>query len=162
MTNYGEKQKKWSFLAVFLIFKKLGNFRKLKKTFLIDLEWSTLAKGKVAISKTVATVASRYTHTNIIIIPTEYKNHIHKSTKSLSVCKCISGDWFCQHTQSCGHTCYYVIKSEESIHSYYILSHKRHKDKRYKGKYYEKEINNFFNISGHSCELCQFFKSMET
>ena len=65
------------FFEIFFLFWQ--NFQKLKKTFLIDLEWSTLAKGKVAISKTVATAASRYTQTNkqtnIIIIPTEYKNH---------------------------------------------------------------------------------------
>ena len=71
---------KLSFLAVF----EKKNFRifffqKLKNPFLIDLEWSILAKGKVAISKTVAPAASRYknTHIIIIIIPTEYKNH-HK------------------------------------------------------------------------------------
>ena len=34
----------------------------MKKTFLIDLEWSIVAKGKVAISKTVPTAASRYKH----------------------------------------------------------------------------------------------------
>ena len=46
--------------------KIFGNFffQKLKKPFSIDLEWSTLAKGKVAISKTVATAASRYKYNN--------------------------------------------------------------------------------------------------
>ena len=69
------------FFEIFFLFWQ--NFQKLKKTFLIDLEWSTLAKGKVAISKTVATAASRYTQTNIIIIiPTEYKNH-HKICESV-------------------------------------------------------------------------------
>merc|ERR1712055_51424 len=48
------------FEKIFLFGQK---FQKLKKPFSIDLEWSTLAKGKVAISKTVATAASRYTHT---------------------------------------------------------------------------------------------------
>ena len=63
--------------------KNFGNFffQKLKKPFSIDLEWSTLAKGKVAISKTVATAASRYKHI-YIIIPTEYKNH-HKICESV-------------------------------------------------------------------------------
>ena len=48
-----------------LLFKfRFGqNFQKLKKkTFLIDLEWSILAKGKVAISKTVPTARGRYIH----------------------------------------------------------------------------------------------------
>jgi hypothetical protein len=78
----------WLFFEIFFLFGQ--KFQKLKKTFSIDLEWSTLAKGKVAISKTVATAAARYIiHT---YIPTEYKNHIHKNIKSLSVCKCIGGD----------------------------------------------------------------------
>ena len=69
------------FFEIFFLFWQ--NFQKLKKPFLIDLEWSTLAKGKVAISKTVATAASRYTQTYIIsIIPTEYKNH-HKICESV-------------------------------------------------------------------------------
>ena len=50
------------FFEIFFLFWQ--NFQKLKKPFSIDLEWSTLAKGKVAISKTVATAASRYTQTN--------------------------------------------------------------------------------------------------
>jgi hypothetical protein len=50
------------FFEFFFLFGQ--KFQKLKKTFLIDVEWSTLAKGQVAISKTVATAASRYTHTN--------------------------------------------------------------------------------------------------
>ena len=51
-----------SFFEIFFLFWQ--NFQKLKKRFLIDLEWSTLAKGQVAISKTVATAASRYKHNN--------------------------------------------------------------------------------------------------
>ena len=57
------------FLNFFLF---LQNFQKLKKTFLIGLEWSIMAKGEVAISKTVPTAACRYiiihthTHTNRI------------------------------------------------------------------------------------------------
>ena len=47
------------------------NFQKLKKPFLIGLEWSIMAKGEVAISKTVPTVASRYI---IIIIHTYQPN----------------------------------------------------------------------------------------
>ena len=93
MAKNGKNDHFWRFFfEIFFLFWQ--NFQKLKKPFLIDLEWSTLAKGKVAISKTVATAASRYIISIIIIIiiPTEYKNHIHKNTKSLSVCKCISGD----------------------------------------------------------------------
>ena len=86
MTNYSEKRRKISFWRG----KKWSKIFKNLKKISIDLEWSTLAKGKVAISKTVATAAIRYDI--LIIIPTEYKNHIHKNTKSLSVCKCISGD----------------------------------------------------------------------
>ena len=70
------------------------NFQKLKNPFLIDPEWSILAKGKVAISKTVATAASGYIliiiiiiiHNNNIYIPTEYKNH-HK------ICESVGGRW---------------------------------------------------------------------
>ena len=51
------------FFEFFFLFGQ--KFQKLKKTFSIVLEWSTLAKGKVAISKTVATAASRYKHTYI-------------------------------------------------------------------------------------------------
>ena len=48
-------------ILAFFLEKKFWeqNFQKLKKSFLIDLELSILAKGKVAISKTVATAASR-------------------------------------------------------------------------------------------------------
>ena len=49
------------FFEIFFLFWQ--KFQKLKKLFSIDLEWSTLAKGKVAISKTVATAASRYKQT---------------------------------------------------------------------------------------------------
>ena len=66
------------FFEIFFLFWQ--KFQKLKKPFSIDLEWSTLAKGKVAISKTVATAASRYK--DIYIIPTEYKNH-HKICESV-------------------------------------------------------------------------------
>ena len=42
----------------FSLIKK--KFQKLKNPFLIEPEWSILAKGKVAISKTVATAAFGY------------------------------------------------------------------------------------------------------
>jgi len=41
------------FFEIFFLFYQ--NFQKQKNAFLIDLEWSILAKGKVAISKTVPT-----------------------------------------------------------------------------------------------------------
>ena len=52
-------------LAPKFFFPKKKFFRnffgqKLKNPFLIDLEWSILAKGKVAISKTVPTARIRY------------------------------------------------------------------------------------------------------
>ena len=49
---------------------------------------------QVTISKTVSTAASRYNIHTYRCIPytTEYRNHIHKNTQSLSVCKCIGGD----------------------------------------------------------------------
>ena len=46
------------FFEIFFLKKK--KFEKLKNPFLIDPEWSILAKGKVAISKTVATAAFGY------------------------------------------------------------------------------------------------------
>ena len=61
MTNFGEKPKNdnfWLFFKIFSLFYQ--NFQKQKNAFLIDLEWSILAKGKVAISKTVPTAAVRY------------------------------------------------------------------------------------------------------
>ena len=47
------------------------NFRKLKTLFSIDIEWSTLAKRKVAISKTVPTAAS------LRAVPQVEKNNFH-------------------------------------------------------------------------------------
>ena len=52
----------WCFFENFFLFGQ--KFQKLKNLFLIDPEWSILAKGKVSISKTVATAASRYKHNN--------------------------------------------------------------------------------------------------
>ena len=46
------------FFEIFFLFWQ--NFQKLKKPFLIGLEWSIMAKGEVAISKTVPTEAGRY------------------------------------------------------------------------------------------------------
>ena len=45
-----------------------------------------MAKGKVAISKTVPTAAIGYDIIIIIIIPTEYKNH-HR------ICESVGGRW---------------------------------------------------------------------
>ena len=67
--------------GVFFSKKNFQNFffQKLKNTFLIDPEWSILAKGKVAISKTVATAAFGYiiynnTYQPNIRITTEFVN----------------------------------------------------------------------------------------
>ena len=49
------KTEKMIIFGVFFFFLFGQKFQKLKKIFLIDLEWSTLTKGKVAISKTVPT-----------------------------------------------------------------------------------------------------------
>ena len=62
-------RKKWEGKAIVIVhtqekkkffFLKKKKFQKLKNPFLIDPEWSILAKGKVAISKTVATAAFGY------------------------------------------------------------------------------------------------------
>ena len=60
----------WLNAAQLVFFLFYQNFQKQKNAFLIDLEWSILAKGKVAISKTVPTAAVRY----IIIIHTYIHN----------------------------------------------------------------------------------------
>ena len=61
------------FFEIFFLFWQ--NFQKLKKTFLIGLEWSIMAKGEVAISKNVHTAVWRY----IIIHTYTYTKRISES-----------------------------------------------------------------------------------